>query len=98
MKLANCEIFHHCIRGTNTVFIYGDRALTAEEAQALAAEYAETFGPFKAPAFVSPDGWQLLQAAEAKAAPAEQPAKDAAPAAAGAPAEAKATKGKRASA
>lgn len=60
MRLADCEITHRHIRGHNVAFVFGSRAVSDEEAQALADEWVDTYGPIALPGFVSPQGWQSL--------------------------------------
>ena len=60
MRLSECEVAHRHVRGINAIFIFGARALSADECAALAAEYAESYGPGLAPGYCSPDGWQQL--------------------------------------
>jgi hypothetical protein len=58
----DCEIQRMHLRGTPVALIVGDRAVSAEEGAALLAQYAASFGRSTAvPAYVSPDGWQLLK-------------------------------------
>lgn len=64
MHLNECEVAHRHIRGHNAIFIFGPRALAPEECAALAAEYAASYGAMDRPAYLSPAGWQLLDAKE----------------------------------
>lgn len=63
MKLSDCEISHRVVRGTVVVFLFGARALSAEECVSLLWQYEDAHGPGVVPAYVSPDGWQVLDAA-----------------------------------
>lgn len=75
MKLADCEITHRVVRGQAVAFICGERGLSADEAEAMEAEYLAAYGAVQVPAYVSPDGWQTLQRAAAlDAKPASKPA------------------------
>ncbi len=60
MRLADCEITHRHIRGHNVAFVFGARAVSDDEAQALADEWTEAYGPIALPGYVSPQGWQSL--------------------------------------
>jgi hypothetical protein len=57
---ADCEIVRGHWRGTNAVLIVGDRAVTPEEARALLAQFAASFGPDQTPVYFSRDGWQFI--------------------------------------
>jgi len=61
MKLKDCEVTQRHVRNVNVAFIFGSRALTDAEAQALLAEYSVAHGPNIVPGYVSPDGWQILR-------------------------------------
>lgn len=63
MKLSDCTLSHTHCRGVSARYITGDRAVTATEGSALLAEYVEAYGPGQAPAYLSPAGWQALEAA-----------------------------------
>lgn len=60
MRLDECEVAHRHMRGHNAIFIFGPRALSADEAAALGAEYTASYGAGHRPAYCSPGGWQLL--------------------------------------
>lgn len=63
MKLfQDCEIVRQHLRGHTAVTIVGPRAVTADEAAALLAEFADSFGTRHFPSYFSGDGWQDLQA------------------------------------
>ena len=64
MKLADCEVSHRVIRGTVTVALFGSRRLAADELADLRAQYEATHGPGVVPAYVSPDGWQVMEDTE----------------------------------
>lgn len=57
----DCEIQRMHLRGHAVVLIVGDRAVSAQEGAELLAQYAASFGrSTSVPAYVSRDGWQLL--------------------------------------
>lgn len=96
MRLIDCEITHRHVRGQNLVIIFGERALDSDELAALLREYDEAYGPGTiAPAYASPDGWQVHRA-DADAAGGAAAPDDAADAPAPAPAPAAAPAAKRA--
>lgn len=63
MKLSDCTLSHTHCRGVSARYIAGDRAVTAAEGAALLSEFVDAYGPVQAPAYLSPAGWQTLEAA-----------------------------------
>lgn len=63
MKLNDCEVAFHHMRGHNVAFVFGARAITEGEGIALAAEWLALYGPVPLPAYVSKDGWQIIKEA-----------------------------------
>ena len=65
MKLQDCEMTHRVVRGHPVAFVCGERALSEEEAASLKAQFVAAYGPVQVPAYVSPAGWQMLDAPSA---------------------------------
>lgn len=72
MKLfLDCEVMRHHWRGANAAVIVGDRAITTEEGESLMRQFSQSFGSGLTPAYLSPDGWQMLGGAATAAGPLE---------------------------
>lgn len=67
MKLTDCEIAFHHMRGHNVAFVFGARAITDSESGAIAAEWVDLYGPVPLPGYVSKDGWQVIKPAATEA-------------------------------